>query len=235
MLCGASTLTCPRVACILHLRLKPSTPPPSSLPPGLPTDNDYTFCKINANISQSCYFYRKNSTYAAAKASCKAMGGYLASWSGDEEQLAVETYFDATGVLAASYWIGLERANVLNSQYAFADGAEPVGNGYVSNVGELDLAACGYGCYFTWLHMGLGLAKHHSDAAARCLGTLPRADPYAHFSWAFRDAVGLNASLNCTIAHVDFTYDYFIGDTSYVQQQDQNFYYRRVDPPNHQQ
>jgi hypothetical protein len=46
----------------------------------------------------------------------------------------VEAYFTETDVLNSSYWIGLERVDVINSLYAWLDGRQ-VGNGYASNIG----------------------------------------------------------------------------------------------------
>jgi hypothetical protein len=46
----------------------------------------------------------------------------------------VETYFSDTNALASTYWIGVERVDVINSLYQLADGTK-VGNGYVSNTG----------------------------------------------------------------------------------------------------
>ena len=101
----------------------------------MPTDSDVVFCKINQNISEACYFYHKTAAdYATAKAKCKSLGGDLVSWTSDEEQLTVETYFSDTNALASTYWLGLERVNVINSLYQWLDGTQ-VGNGYVSNTG----------------------------------------------------------------------------------------------------
>ncbi len=48
----------------------------------------------------------------------------------------METYFssDGTNRLTSTYWIGLERVNIMstNTLYAWLDGTE-IGNGYVSN------------------------------------------------------------------------------------------------------
>ncbi len=56
--------------------------------PGLPTDNDYTYCKHNMSDSPACYFYHTTGApYATAKANCQALGGNLVSWTSDEEQV----------------------------------------------------------------------------------------------------------------------------------------------------
>lgn len=55
-------------------------------------------------------------------------------------------------------------------------------------------------------------------------------DPYAHFSWNYRDVLGSNPAHTCTVAHSAYTYDYFTGDErNYVQQQDSGYYYKNED------
>ena len=105
--------------------------------PGLPTDNDFIYCKHT--LGQACYFYRTQAaTHSSAKSSCQAMGGNLVAWNSDEEQLEVERYFasgSGTARLSSYYWIGLERNSAFNSLYRWPDGTE-ITNGYVSNAGE---------------------------------------------------------------------------------------------------
>jgi hypothetical protein len=60
------------------------------------------------------------------------------------------------------------------------------------------------------------LIIHHADVA----------EPYAHFSWAFRDVVGQNPTYTCTAANLSHAFDFYTGeDNFYVQQQNQNFFY----------
>ncbi len=55
-------------------------------------------------------------------------------------------------------------------------------------------------------------------------------EPYAHFTWASRDTIGANPSFTCTVAHGNYSYDYYTGnDNYYVQQQDANYYYINAD------
>jgi hypothetical protein len=59
---------------------------------------------------------------------------------------------------------------------------------------------------------------------------LAHQEPYAHFSWNFRDVIGNNPTYTCTIAHISYRYDYYTGDDNYyVHQQNSNYYYRNED------
>lgn len=55
-------------------------------------------------------------------------------------------------------------------------------------------------------------------------------EPYAHFSWNFRDTIGTQPTWTCTIGHVSYSYDYYTGEEGYyVQQQNSNYFYKNTD------
>jgi hypothetical protein len=73
-------------------------------------------------------------------------------------------------------------------------------------------------------------AGHNVPTAISLPPACSHQDPYAHFSWNFRDILGDNPTYTCTVAHSSYRYDYYTGDDNYyVQQQSSSFYYRNAD------
>jgi hypothetical protein len=56
------------------------------------------------------------------------------------------------------------------------------------------------------------------------------AEPYAHFTYNYRDVVGDYPTYTCTIGHTSYAYDYYTGtDNYYIEQQQSKFYYKDAD------
>jgi hypothetical protein len=56
---------------------------------GVPADNDYTFCKSSVT-PETCYFFvNQLVNFTIARSRCRTMGGQLAAYATDDEQLDV--------------------------------------------------------------------------------------------------------------------------------------------------
>ncbi len=112
-------LRCCRLLC-LHQGALVALPPNThaSSCAGAPSPSASFFCDAS---SSSCYtLLPAAATYPGSAASCSALGGALVQYLSAAQQLEVEHYFGAQGVLSAPYWQGVRRLQA-DTPYALSN------------------------------------------------------------------------------------------------------------------
>jgi hypothetical protein len=187
----------------------PPAPPPRPPPPTgltcIPADNDRTYC--NTNVSNACYFYNSTAaTYINAKASCAALGGFLAAYNSPEEQVGGQEAARLNECCPGMPHLHQQPCGrwLLTKRMARAR-LQLYVERYFYGSGSTSAMAATY-----WLGLEKsGVTYYWLDGKNAGNGMVSNANPYAHFAYDYHDLA--TPSLNCTIAHASRTYANYTG------------------------